>query len=128
VATPDDFTIVLDEPENMESCGMEVFEGLGQLWNLVERYGMKAPLMINVLDSRTVCIRTFKAARDKFGTWRLIDATEPTSTEFEGNRIAFPLIMNSRDLNGNILKVRVEIATKHRPTEPQQPSSGTVSH
>lgn len=127
MATPDDFTIILDELENMESYGMEVFERLGQLWKLVERYGMKPPLTINVLDSQTVCIRTLKAARDKFGAWRLIGETPPTSTLFEGKPIAFPLIMNSKDLSGNILKVRVEIATKHRSTEPQQLSSGTVS-
>ncbi len=126
MATPDDFTIILDELENMESCGMEVFETLGQLWKLVERYGMKPPLTINVLDSQTVCIRTLKATRDKFGAWRLIDETPPTSTAFEGKPIAFPLIMNSKDLSGNTLKVRVEIATKHRSTEPQQLSSGTV--
>ena len=126
MATPDDFTIVLDKPENMESCGMEVFEGFGQLWKLVERYGMKTPLTINVVDSRPVCLRTLKAARDNSGAWRLTDETLSTSATFEGKPVTFPLIINSRDLSGNILKVRVEIATRHHSTEPKQLSNGIV--
>ena len=127
MATPDDFTIALDKPENMESCGMEVFEGFGQLWKLVERYGMKTPLTINVVDSQPVCLRTLKAARDKSGAWRLTDETLSTSATFEGKPVMFPLIIDSKDSNGNILKVRVEIATKHHSTEPKQLSNGIGS-
>ena len=71
---------------------MEVFEGFGQLWKLVERYGMKTPLTINVVDSQPVCLRTLKAARDKSGAWRLTDETLSTSATFEGKPIMFPLI------------------------------------
>jgi hypothetical protein len=127
VATSDDFTIVLDEPGNMESCGMEVFEGLSQLWTLVQRYGMKTPLTINVVDSESIRIRTLKAARDKTGTWQLTDETPPTSVESERTPITFPLIIHSKDVSGNILKVRVELGTKQQSQNAEQPSSGTVS-
>jgi hypothetical protein len=120
VATPDDFTIVLDEPENMKSCGMEVFEGLGQLWKLVQRYGMKNPLRMNVVDSQPVCIRTLKAVREEFGAWRVTDETLSTSAAVEDKPITFPLIIDSKDLSGNILKVRLEIAAKHYSSEEQQ--------
>jgi hypothetical protein len=113
----DDFTITLDEPRNMESCGMEVFEGLDQLWKLVERYGRETPLTINAVDSQPVCVRTLKAVRDRTGTWKLTEETPPTSAAFEGRTVAVPLIINSKDLSGNILKLRVELATKHHSPE-----------
>jgi hypothetical protein len=112
MATHDDFTIVLDEPENLESCGVEFFERLSQLWKLVQRYEMNTPLTIDVADSQPVCIRILKAVRDKAGTWQLTDETPPTSTGREVKSITFPLIMSSKDLTGNILKVRVQLAPK----------------
>ena len=117
MAATDDFTIVLDEPGNMESCGVEVFEGLGQLWKLVQRYGMKTPLTINVVDSQSICIRTLKAARDKTGTWQLTDETPPTSATCEGKSLTFPLTINSKDRSGNVLKVRVQLAVKRNSPE-----------
>jgi hypothetical protein len=110
VAAIDDFTIVLDEPWHMESCGIELFEGLGQLWKLVQRYGMKTPLMINVVDSQSICVRTLSAVRDETGRWQLTDQTPPTNTTQEGKSIAFPLIIDSTDSSGNVLKVRVQLA------------------
>jgi hypothetical protein len=107
----DDFTIVLDEPGNLDSCGVEVFERLSQLWKLVERYGMKTPLTINVADGQSNCIRTIKAVRDKTGSWKLTDETPP-SAPFEGEPITFPLTINAKDLSGNVLKVRVQLAAK----------------
>jgi hypothetical protein len=124
MAATDDFTIVLDEPGNMESCGVEVFEGLGQLWKLVQRYGMKTPLTINVVDSQSICIRTLKAVCDKTGTWQLTDETPTTSTGCEGKSLTFPLTINSKDRSGNILKVKVQLAPKHNSSE--QLSSGIV--
>jgi len=113
VAETDDFTIVLDEPGNMESCGIEVFEGFTQLWKLVQRYGMKTPLAITVVDSLSICIRTLSAVRDKTGRWQVTDETPTTTAAFEGKSIAFPLFLNSKDPSGNILKMRVQLATKH---------------
>jgi hypothetical protein len=104
----DDFTIVLDEPGNLDSCGVEVFERLSQLWKLVQRYGMKTPLSINVTDGQSNCIRTLKAVRDETGSWKLTDETPP-SAPFEGEPITFPLIINSKDPSGNILKMRVQL-------------------
>jgi hypothetical protein len=113
VAATDDFTIVLDEPGNMESCGIEVFEGFTQLWKLVQRYGMKTPLAITVVDSQSICIRTLRAVHDGSGRWQLTDETSPTSEAHEGKSITFPLTINSKDARGNVLKVRVQLATKH---------------
>jgi hypothetical protein len=123
VPATDDFTIILDESGNMESCGVEVFEELGQLWKLVQRYGVKTPLTINVVDSQPICIRTLKAARDKTGTWQLTDAT-PTSATCEGKSLTFPLTINSKDRSGNILEVRMQLAPKHNSSE--QLRSGTL--
>jgi hypothetical protein len=117
VTTTDDFTIVLDEPWNMESCGVEVFEGLGQLWKLVQRYGMKTPLSITVVDSQSDCIRTLAAALGKTGVWQLTDQMQPTNAAYERKSITFPLIIHSVDPSGNILKVRVELATKQHSPE-----------
>jgi hypothetical protein len=117
VAT-DDFTIVLGEPRDMESCGIELFEGLGQLWKLVQRYGMKTRLTINVLDSQSICIRTFGALRDETGRWQLTDETPPTNAAQDGKPIAFPLIINSTDSSGNVLKMRVQLAKKNDSSEP----------
>lgn len=95
----DDFIIILDEPENMESCGMEAFEGLSHLWKLVQRYGMKMPLTINVVDSQPSCIRKLSALRDKTGRWRLTDETPATIAAQAGKSksIEFPLIINSTE-------------------------------
>jgi hypothetical protein len=116
----DDFTIVLDEPGNMESCGVEVFQQLSQLWKLVQRYGMKTPLSINVVDSQSDCIRTLKAVRDNAGIWKLADETPPESAALEAK---FPLIINSTDQGGNTLKVRVQLTRKHN--SPEHLSDGT---
>jgi hypothetical protein len=110
VSAIDDFTIVLDEPWNMESCGIGLFEGLGQLWKLVQRYGMKTPITINVVDSQSICIRTLSAVRDETGGWQLTDETPPTNAAQEGKSIAFPLNINATDSSGNILKVRLQLA------------------
>jgi hypothetical protein len=104
-AATDDYTIVLGEPRDMESCGIKLFERLGQLWKLVQRYGMKTPLMINVVDSQSICIRIFSAVRDETGRWQLTDETPLTNAAQGGKPIAFPLIINSTDPNGNVLKM-----------------------
>ena len=121
----DDFTIVLDEPGNMDSCGIEVFEGLGQLWKLVQRYGMKTPLMIKVIDSQAACIRTFRAVGDQACKWHLTDETPSTSADSEAKSITFPLTIESKDATGNMLKMRVQLVTKPAPTPQatEQPSN-----
>jgi hypothetical protein len=117
VAAIDDFTIVLHEPVNMESCGIEVFEELSQFWAQVQRYGMKTPLTINVVDSQPLCIRTLKAVRDETGIWQLTDETSATIAKYQGKSTTFPLIINSKDRSGNILKMRLELATKQHSPE-----------
>ena len=95
---------------------MEVFEGLRQLWALVRRYEMKTPLLINVVDTQLICLRTLKAERDENGHWQLTDETQPNA-ECDGKSFVFPLIINSKDRSGNILKVRVQLATKNGSPE-----------
>jgi hypothetical protein len=40
----DDFTIVLSELTAMAACELKVYDGLDQLWRMVERYKMTAPI------------------------------------------------------------------------------------
>jgi len=39
----DDFAIALPELADVGSCDLKVFDGLNQLWRMVERYKMTAP-------------------------------------------------------------------------------------
>jgi hypothetical protein len=121
VAPTDDFTIVIDQPWNTE-CGIEVFEELPQLWRLVDRYRMKPPLTINVIDNQSIGIWTLTALHDQSGKWRLTDETPPGAAHAD-QPIAFPLIINSKDSRGNILKVRIQLATGTTPHNAEQSSN-----
>jgi len=116
VQATDDFTIIFDEPVNLDSCDVHLFEELTQLWRLVQRYGMRTPLTINVLDSRAICVRRLGAICSQVGGWRLTDETTVKNPVSDNGPVTFPVLINSEDANGNILKLRVQLATKPAPT------------
>ena len=104
----DDFTIILPELTDMSSCDLRVYDGLERLWRMVERYKMTAPITITVVDKTARRLRAIRGHRIQAGAWQLEDtltaATPPMQDEFE-----FPLTINVKDANGNILKMRLQL-------------------
>jgi len=104
----DDFTIILPELTDMSSCDLKVYDGLERLWRMVERYKMTAPITITVVDKTARRLRAIRGHRIQAGAWQLEDtltaATPPMQDEFE-----FPLTINVKDANGNILKMRLQL-------------------
>jgi len=104
----DEFTIILPELTDMSSCDLRVYEGLERLWRMVERYKMTAPITITVVDKTARRLRAIRGHRIQAGAWQLEDtstaAAPPKQDEFE-----FPLTINVKDANGNILKMRLQL-------------------
>ena len=104
----DDFTIILPELTDMTSSDLKVYNGLDRLWRMVERYKMTAPITITVVDKTARHVRAIRGDRIQ-DAWQLEDtqaaATPPFPGEFE-----FPLTINVQDANGNILKMRLQLA------------------
>ena len=104
----DDFTIILPELTDMSSCDLRVYDGLERLWRMVERYKMTAPITITVVDKTARRLRAIRGHRIQARAWQLEDtltaATPPMQDEF-----GFPLTINVKDANGNILKMRVQL-------------------
>ena len=103
----DDFTIVLPELIDMASCELKVYDGLDQLWRMVERYKMTAPVAIRVVDNKARCMRAIRGNRSQAAGWQVEEAITVTpSSESEVNP---PLILNVQDAKGNILKMRLQL-------------------
>ena len=115
----DDFTIILPELTDMTSSDLKVYDGLDRLWRMVERYKMTDPITITVVDKTARHVRVIRGHRIQAGTWQLEDtltaATPPVQDELE-----FPLTINVKDANGNILKMRLqlEVALTQKKVEP----------
>ena len=88
----DDFTIVLPELADIGSGDLKVYDGLDQLWRMVERYKMTAPITITVVDKTARYVRAIRGHRIRQGAWQLEDATPPLGGEFE-----FPLTLKVQD-------------------------------
>jgi hypothetical protein len=71
----DDFTIILVERYDMAACELRVYEGLDQLWRMVERYKMTASVTIRVVDSQAKCVRAIRCTRNPTAGWQLEDET-----------------------------------------------------
>jgi hypothetical protein len=59
----DDFTIVLPELADIGSGDLKVYDGLDQLWRMVERYKMTAPITITVVDKTARHVRAIRGHR-----------------------------------------------------------------
>jgi hypothetical protein len=106
----DDFTIILPEWYDMAACELRVYEGLDQLWQMVERYKMTAPVTIRVVDSQAKCVRAIRCTRHPTAGWQLEDETAVVGSPLV-RTLDFPLTINSQDAKGNILKIRVRFGT-----------------
>jgi hypothetical protein len=105
----DDFTIVLLELTDMATCELKVlYDRLDQLWQMVERYKMAAPIAIRVVDNKARCVRAIRGTRYQAGGWQLEDETTAVEPH-PGDEVEFPLTINVQDAKGNILKMRVQL-------------------
>jgi hypothetical protein len=104
----DDFTILLPELTDLTSCELKVYDGLDQLWRMVERYKMTAPITITVVDNAARHVRAIRGDRIQAGAWQLRDTPTAATPPFEGE-FEFPLILNVQDAKGNILKMRLQL-------------------
>jgi hypothetical protein len=104
----DDFTILLPELTDLTSGELKVYDGLDQLWRMVERYKMTAPITITVVDNAARHVRAIRGDRIQAGAWQLRDTPTAATPPFEGE-FEFPLILNVHDAKGNILKMRLQL-------------------
>jgi len=105
----DDFTIVLPELTDIATCGLEMYDGLDRLWQMIERYKMIAPIAIRVVDNKARCIRPIRGTRHQCTGWQLEDETL-AATPLPESELEFPLNINSQDAMGNIFKMRLHFA------------------
>ena len=103
----DDFTIVLPELTDMVTCELKIYDGLAQLWRMVEHYKMTAPLVIRVIDNKARCVRTIRAHHHPTSGWQLADDTLKAAP---GDEVEFPLTINTQDAKGNTLKMKLRLA------------------
>ena len=59
----DDFTIVLPELADIGSGDLKVYDGLDQLWRMVERCKMTAPVTITVVHKTARHVRAIRGHR-----------------------------------------------------------------
>jgi hypothetical protein len=82
---------------------LKVYDGLDQLWRMVERYKMTAPITITVVDKTARPVRAIRGCRNPAGAWQLEDApnaaTPPLGGEFE-----FPLTLKVQDAKRDIFE------------------------
>jgi hypothetical protein len=104
----DDFTIVLPEWTDVATCKLEVYGGLDQLWRMVERYKMAAPIALRVVDNKAICVRAIRGDRHQATAWQLRDETSSVKPPL-GDEIESPLTINAQDAKGNILKMRLQL-------------------
>src|SRR6267378_2633430 len=105
--TVDDFTIVLAQLGDMGACELKVYSEITQLWQMVERYKMTAPITIKIVDHKDGYIRTIRGRHDQIAGWQLHD--EPTAIDQIAAAVEFPLTIRVEDAKGNILKMRLQL-------------------
>jgi hypothetical protein len=103
----DDFTIILVGRTDMAACDLRVYTDLEQLWRMVDRYRMIAPIAISLVDNQVRSIRVIRGSRSQAVGWQLADET--TGVAPLGTEIEFPLTINVQDAKGNILKMRLQL-------------------
>jgi len=101
----DDFTIPWHESTDMGACDLKVYSDLDRLWRMVDRYKMKAPISISVVDRNDACIREIGGIHDPATGWLLNDETSVV-VPVDGPEL--PLTLRVRDARGNILKMRLQ--------------------
>jgi hypothetical protein len=92
----------------MGICGLNVYSDLSQLWRMVERYKMTAPITIKVVDHKDRYIRTIRGRFDQFIGWQLHDEANAVDQTAAGE-VEFPLTIRVEDAKGNILKMRLQL-------------------
>src|ERR1051326_1384146 len=103
----DEFTIPLHEPTDMGACDLKVYSDFDRLWRMVDRYKMKTPISISVVDRNEICIRTIGGNHDRATGWHLNDETSIAAQPGEPE---FPLTLRVQDAAGNILKMKLQLA------------------
>src|ERR1051326_5686262 len=101
----DDFTISWHESTDMGACDLKVYSDLDRLWRMVDKYKMKTPISISVVDRNEICIRIIGGTHDPATGWYLKDET---SVVVPVDRPEFPFTLRVRDAAGNILKMRLQ--------------------
>ena len=104
-----DFTIILPESNDVIRGDLKIYDGLDQLWRMVEHYKMTAPLAIRVIDNKARCVRTIRGNHDAITGWHLADDT-PSVKFALGDEVELPLTINTQDAKGNTLKMKVQLA------------------
>jgi hypothetical protein len=104
----DDFTIALHQSTDMGVCDLEVYRGLERLWRMVERYAMRSPISISVVDNTAGHVRSIRGNRHQATGWKLNDQT-PTLAPALAVNVEFPLTIRVQDARGNILKMRLQV-------------------
>jgi hypothetical protein len=102
----DDFTIPVHQSTDMGVCDLKVYSDLERLWRMVDRYKMKAPVSISVVDSNEACVRIICGNHDPVTGWHLNDET---SVVVPVDSPEFPLTLRVQDVRGNILKMRLQL-------------------
>jgi hypothetical protein len=105
----DDFTITLPELTDVVTGELKIYDGLDQLWRMVEHYKMIAPLAIRVIDNQARCVRTIRGNHHATAGWQLAEDT-PSAKPAPDDEFEFPLTINTRDAKGNILKMKLQLA------------------
>jgi hypothetical protein len=104
-----DFTIILPELTDVVTGELKIYDGLDQLWRMVEHYKMTAPLAIRVIDNKARCVRTIRGNHHPTTGWQLADDT-PSVKPAPKDEVEFPLTINTQDAKGNILKMKLQLA------------------
>jgi hypothetical protein len=101
----DDFTISWHESTDMGACDLKVYSDLDRLWRMVDKYKMKTPISISVVDSNEVRLREIRGNHDPATGWHL---NNEASFVVPVDASEFPLTLRVGDARGNILKMRRE--------------------
>ena len=102
----DDFSIPWQESTDMGACDLKVYSDLDRLWRMVDKYKMKTPISISVVDSNEVCLREIRGNHDPATGWHL---NNEASVVVSVDGPEFPLTLRVRDARGSILKMRLQI-------------------
>src|SRR2546430_14446236 len=105
----DDFAIVLPQFRDMGVCELKVYNELDQLWHMVERYKMTAPITIRVVDHNDRHVRTISGHQHQTASWQLKDEVTAVDQATAGE-VEFPLTIGVQDSRGNILKMRLQLS------------------
>ena len=105
----DDFTIVFPQFRDLGACELKVYDGLDQLWRMVERYKMKAPITIRVVDHNDRHVRTISGHLHQAAGWQLKDEISAVD-QGTASEVEFPLTIAVQDSRGNILKMRLQLS------------------